>query len=531
MLSELTTVLSGFSTSTECGASVWVQPEESLPPRLEAVAADGVVEWTPPRGNGQPERLEVDGRVTLRAAVPGPRRAWLVVGPSRDPAAPLEKYLALLLPIVAQHLQSALEVEHAANELAERYEEINLLYTITEILGRSLALEETAATILREITETVGARRGAVFVHDRVTDTLQAAAAIGVPVLDIPPIAVDDPCSVSATVFRDQRARMVEAREIVCEAESFIHRGMVLAVPILWTGPDGQPEQLGVLDLSDRASRQPFSAGDQKLIAAIASQIGTAIKNARLVRESLRRERLAHEMELAQEMQLKLLPRTSIVEPDAIAAARVVPAESVGGDFYNLFRLGEGRAGVMIADVSGHGYRAALMMALAMSASAIHAQRARDPGEMLAQLLGTLREELASTEMFISAFYGVIDRGRGTLSYSNAGHPHAFLVAPDGGAERLRSTDPPLGMVDEPPTAVTRPWRADGDLLLLFTDGVSDARDRFGERFGETAVLDIVARHRDEPPQRILEELFTALDAHTGETIQRDDETCLVLRS
>ena len=102
-------------------------------------------------------------------------------------------------------------------------------------------------------------------------------------------------------------------------------------------------EPLGVVNLSDRRSGQPFTAGDQKLIAAIATQIGTAIQNTRLVRASVEQQRLSHEMQLAHDLQMKLLPTIAIVAPDAMVAARVVPAESVGGDFYNLFHLG-GRA-------------------------------------------------------------------------------------------------------------------------------------------------------------------------------------------
>ena len=125
---------------------------------------------------------------------------------------------------------------------------------------------------------------------------------------------------------------------------------------------------------------------------------------------------------------MKLLPRAEIVAPEAQVAARVVPAESVGGDFYNLFRLVAEPTGIMIGDVSSHGYHAALIMALAMSASAIHAQASPDPDAVLASLEGTLREELETTEMFITAFYGVIDRVAKTLRYANTGHPHAFHV-------------------------------------------------------------------------------------------------------
>src|ERR1051325_996657 len=161
------------------------------------------------------------------------------------------------------------------------------------------------------------------------------------------------------------------------------------------------------------------------MISTIAPPIGRAIQTARLVRASVEQQRLAREMQLAHELQMKLLPPSDIVAPDAQVAARVMPAESVGGDFYNLFRLPHGSVGAMIGDVSGHGYQAALIMALTMSASAIQAQRTTDPGEALHALLNSVRDELATTEMFISAFYAIIDRTAGELWYANTGHPHA----------------------------------------------------------------------------------------------------------
>ena len=532
-MTDLQTVLTAFRDATGCAAAVWAEEDGRLPSRLAAsTPAVGVLGWTPPLDIGPPQTVQSPGGPALVTTLPGPRRCWLVIGPSSDSAAPLENYLRFLLPVVSQYLQSALEVEHAANELAERYEEINLLYTITEILGRTVALGEAAATILKEVSETVGARRGSILVHDRVTDTLQTVAALGVPALDVPPIALTDECSVSAQVFRDQRARVVtESDADPCPAEASYRRGTMLSVPIMWTAPGGGTEPLGVVNLSDRASGQAFSAGDQKLITAIATQIGTAIQNTRLVRASLSQQRLVQELELAHDLQMKLLPRTEIVHPVAQVAARVVPAESVGGDFYNLFQLGEERTGVMIGDVSSHGYRAALIMALVMSASAIHAQGSSDPGRMLDALLGTLREELATTEMFVSTFYGVIDRRAGMLRYANAGHPHAYHVAGDGTCERLPALDPPLGMVEAAHAARTRPWVSGTDLLLLFTDGVSDARDRFGRRFGEQPIVDTVRRMHAEPPFMILQQVFAQLLDHTGTAVQRDDLAVVLVRS
>src|SRR5258705_13904385 len=155
---------------------------------------------------------------------------------------------------------------------------------------------------------------------------------------------------------------------------------------------------------------------------------------------------------------MKLLPSSDAVSPEAEVTARVVPAESVGGDFYQLFKLREKATGVMIGDVSGHGYRAALIMALSMSASAIHAQNFLNPGDMLGALLRSLREELETTEMFMSIFYGVVDPGKERLAYAHTGHPHAFVISQEGTVTRLSAVNPPLGMLDEVPSTASLSW-------------------------------------------------------------------------
>jgi sigma-B regulation protein RsbU (phosphoserine phosphatase) len=185
----------------------------------------------------------------------------------------------------------------------------------------------------------------------------------------------------------------------------------------------------------------------------------------------------------------------------------------------------------MIGDVSGHGYQAALIMALTMSASAIHSQTTTDPGEMLNSLVSTLRDELTMTEMFISAFYGVIDPDENELHYSNTGHPHAFLVNREHGFERLPAIDPPLGMNEQPPVTARRRWRRQEDLLVLFTDGVSDARNRAGERLGEERVIETIRDNLDAEPKVILERIVEALNAHTQGASLRDDLTVVLVRT
>jgi phosphoserine phosphatase RsbU/P len=529
---ELEAILDRFADTLDCPAVVWHQaaPDAAWTPEYGTPAGDFPVSALTWPANGHAEILTAAGAYVI-ASIPGPRRRTLSLGPARA-SGRLQDLASFLAPIISHFYQSAREVEHAAWELAERYEEINLLYTTSEILGRTVSLEEAARRILSEICETVGARRAAILVHDRVTDTLQVVTALGFAAEDAMPIATSDTAAVSARVFREQRAMLVEEGELPCAAERPYRRGTLLSVPILWTNP-GSPQgvPLGVVNLSERGSGLPFSAGDEKLVFSIATQIGTAIQNTRLVRASVAQQRLQQEMQLAHDLQMKLLPAVESVAPEATVAAHVAPADSVGGDFYHLFRLGRGSTGILIGDVSSHGYRAALIMALAMSAAAIHAQVTSKPADFLDRMRQSLMDELSSTEMFISMFYAVIDPAARSIRYANCGHPHAFLLRSNGAAERLAALDPPLGMHLGRASEAERAWEPARDLLVLFTDGLSDARDRFDRRFGEQRLLDLVRESLEDRPVNVVERIFSAVQAHATGTTRRDDLTLVVARS
>lgn len=532
-MSEVAQVLEAFSAAYGTGAVLWIQASAGAP--LEVAATSGG-DVTPPEGFALMEGPEPLTRETAVGRqfvirVPGRSRAWLGIGPIADDDAEPRKWISVLVPVLAQMLQSQWESRHAADELMERYEEINLLYSISEILGRTVTLEDAARTILLEVSDTVGADYGALLVHDAGAGLLRPVTTLrGAGASEPTPIPIDDPVSVSARVFRTRHALLVNGGVLESEFEASFRSGAMLSVPIVWTTPEGGVP-LGVVSLSGRRNGENFTAGDEKLVAAVGSQIGTAIQNARLVRASIDQERLASEMRLAHDLQMKLLPSGQIVAPEAVCAVRVEPADGVGGDFYNLFRLGGGRTGVLVGDVSSHGYRAALIMALVMSATAIHAQTTADPAELMAALLATLEEELRETEMYLSLCYAVVDRDARTIRWTNTGHPHAFVIGADGVAVRLDATDPPLGLGPDEFHVMARAWDPKSDLLVIFTDGVSDARNARGESLGESAVLEVLRARRKEVPSRIVDGVFSLVEGHMGRTEAHDDQAVVVLRN
>jgi phosphoserine phosphatase RsbU/P len=439
---------------------------------------------------------------------------------------------ALLARALADMVAYEREARSAARELTERYEEINLLYFIAEILASVISVPDAATRILTEVADVLGARRASLWVYRPEDASLHLAAAVGEDGMT-GPIAASDTESATAWVFREKQALNLERGRVLSAVPRLEPRPQAreafVSVPINYTPPDGAARTVGVITLVGRRSNVRFNAGDVRLLSAIASQVGAALETQRLVQESLRQERMVRELELAHDLQLKLLPDSSSFEPPPEMAGRCVPAESVGGDFYQLFRLSNDRLGLMIGDVSSHGFSAALIMALTMSAVGIYAQESGPPGEVLRRVRRALIKELETTEMYLTLFYGVLDPAAGQITYSNAGHPHAFRINTRGEAERLGATDPPLGMVaTEKFGEATARWNGTGDLVCLFTDGLSDAyRSRSGT--GETALIQDVVKRRTQPLTDVLDHLFR-VTSQTSMGVPPDDRTALLVR-
>jgi len=444
-----------------------------------------------------------------------------------------------LAQVVGSVLAAERDTVQVAAELSERYEEIDLIYTISEILGHTIRLDEAADRILREVSTVVGARRATLLVYDAEQNMLRIVAARGMDAQEVEPIEADDPCSVSARVFREMRIVSYDPTDPTApnpgcpEGRNYLGQAF-LSVPVLYAAPGARGKPIGVINLTDRVGGDAFTAGDRKLVAAIANQIGAAIENARLVARDLGQQRVLRELELARDLQLKLLPPPGVLGSRVDVAARCRQAESVGGDFYNLLNLRADRIGVMIGDVTSHGFGAALIMALVMAASGIHAESAETPTEVLRRLEESLADELASTEMFLTVFYAVVDPNAGRIRFANAGHPHAFLVSTrTGEAARLQATRPPLGLATAPGEDAGLTWTRHEAIICLFTDGVTEALGGggpAGERFGEERVLGHVARLKDRPAREILESVHADLAGFTGGAPPADDRTVVILK-
>ena len=541
---EVAALLAAFLEATGREAAIW-ERRDGGSPILLGTSSSAFATRTEP-GVGAWDAITWAQLHGLRAQLvtTGESVGWLFSETGDSPDA--DRLLARLVPQVRRLTR---ERDGATGELIERYEEISLLYAIGELLGGTTSVENVADTLLRELAVTVGATRAVFLQNNRNTAALAPIATLGLDDVEYPTISFDQVGHIAVTAYGSAGA-ITEEGAAARESDPVLtaRGGALLAVaitrPSTGVGITGThqipvrrgnvveprtPVPLGVLVLGGRANGQPFSAGDRKLAVAVGTQIGTAMHNASLVRAAVERQQLVREMRLAHDLQLKLLPKPAVVGPEARAAARLVPAESVGGDFFLLARLDRDRTGVLIGDVSGHGYQSALVMALALSAAAIHVQAAFDPSIALDAVRRSLEDELTSTEMSITMCYAVIDTRAGEVRFANAGHPHAFRVDADGQCVRLTAVVPPIGFSDAPIEECVMSWRR-GDRLVLFTDGITDARDALDQRLGEGAVLGMLATMtHGESPDAMLDALFTQVESHTRRTALRDDLAAVIV--
>ena len=303
--------------------------------------------------------------------------------------------------------------------------------------------------------------------------------------------------------------------------------GAECLVPIVGRGE----RALGLVALGPRLSEEPYSADDERLLRLVASQAGTALENMALaerIAERLQAEhRVAHEMELARRVQAKLLPQAGPRLRSIEYAGRCVQARAVGGDYYDFLEGGEGRVGLVLADVSGKGLAAALLVA------SLHASLRSQPptdGDPAAPLRTVNRLLFHSTEAsrYATLFLGHYD-DTGRLRYANCGHNPPFVLRRDGSRERLTATAMVVGLVEdwEPGTAET--VLGSGDLLAVYSDGLTEATDGSGEEFGEDRLARTIEAHRDRDVASVLDAVFDEIRRFSvGE--QADDQTMVIAR-
>lgn len=270
----------------------------------------------------------------------------------------------------------------------------------------------------------------------------------------------------------------------------------------------------------------------QELVEAVGDMAGS-LKDARdeLEQETLRRERLEHELHIAAELQLALLPES----PPSVEGAELLgwsrPAREVGGDFYDFVDLGSGRIAVAIGDATGKGLPAALLVTECWSILRTLMEESHSPGELLYRTNRALCRRTRITARFVTLFITVIDFDRRRITYASAGHNPPLLLGQGGRSLCLRADDGfPLGIVPEGPYSEHSLELVPGDTLLLYSDGLPEAQNECGDMYGEHRIQQMIAKYGERPLLELLAGLKHDMDSHVRNAEIHDDVTLVGVR-
>jgi serine phosphatase RsbU (regulator of sigma subunit) len=265
-------------------------------------------------------------------------------------------------------------------------------------------------------------------------------------------------------------------------------------------------------------------------VQALASQIGSAYYRAQVHQDAIAAQKMAQELELAGRIQSKFLPNTIPDVPGWDIAAGLVPARQTSGDFYDFIPLDTGCLGLVVADVADKGTGAALFMALSRTLLRTYAMQYPDnPAEAICATNARILTD-AESDQFVTVFYGVLDPVAGRLTYVSAGHNPVFVVNGQDESHSLTRTGIPLGLFDHMPWQQHTIRIAPGDILVAYTDGVSEAHNPDSEEFGEQRLLDVIRSHPDRPAADIHIALMEAVHNFVGSAPQFDDITLMVVK-
>jgi sigma-B regulation protein RsbU (phosphoserine phosphatase) len=298
----------------------------------------------------------------------------------------------------------------------------------------------------------------------------------------------------------------------------------ILCVPLMV-----KSELKGVITSYNKKGTEGFTQADQRLLAIIAGQSAQIIENARLYEEEKAFLSMKEQVKLAYQIQKDLLPES---QPDVAGydiAARSIPAQMVGGDYFDFIDVAGTGMAICLGDVSGKGLPASLLMAN-LQATLRGQTFLNAPVHESVGRSNTLMFQSTDPEKFATLFYGVLDYESHKLAYCNAGHEIPFLLTGNGTPTRLEMGGMALGVMDEFPYQFDAVQLNKGDLLVIYSDGISDATNEFDHPFGEERLISMVREHKDDPAVAIIDRIIEAVQKHEGDTEQLDDLTLVVLK-
>lgn len=417
-------------------------------------------------------------------------------------------------------------MDAAAGRLRGELERLRALVEASRQVHASLDLDELLDNILAAATAQVGATRGTFYVCDQERRELWSRVTAGSERLEIRlPFGqgLAGHTAVSGEVLRVDDVHQHPLFDPEIDRRTGFRTENALCTPIR----DADGRTVAVLQLLNKPGG--FDADDSHFLELMSVQVAQALANAQGRRLAEERARLLKELDLARRIQNLLLPGVLPRLPGLALAARMVTSRQVGGDYYDVLALGGGRHLCVLADVSGKGVAAALVMSNLQAALAATARLSLELPAWAALLNETLFDRLGGSR-YVTAVLMVVEPDARQLRYLNAGHPPA-LVRDGASIRRLASTGPPLGLLPAQDYGTGQLRLTEDAALLLYSDGLTEATDAAGSELGVDGVAALLEEVRGDDADVAVDRILAGVIAHGGNDPERDDRTLLLLKT
>ena len=297
----------------------------------------------------------------------------------------------------------------------------------------------------------------------------------------------------------------------------------VMAVPL-----QTNDRVIGLINVDSRSFARPFTPDDLDLLTVLANVAAIRIENERLAVVELQKQIITRELEQAAAIQKGLLPREAPIVPGYELAGHNLPCQMVGGDYFDFFSYPDGRIGLALGDVSGKGMQAAILMSTVKGGmQVLFGESPDDVAKLMSRLDRTVSANFPRNR-FVTLFFGLLDPASGELTYCNAGHNPPFLVRADNSIERLTSCGTVLGIFPEMGYEVKTARLLPGDVLTLFSDGVTEENSPGGEEFGEERLSRLLVEQGRGGAANLVEGIRKAVLLWAAGAAAADDVTVVV---
>jgi sigma-B regulation protein RsbU (phosphoserine phosphatase) len=431
--------------------------------------------------------------------------------------------IASLLNLSAAAIEKAVMIEQLKDvnrDLDRKFQELNTLFDLSKEFNVVLDAEKVIRLLTFSLLGQVGVNRYAFCLREGGGMRIVASRLAQ-------PLAADEPlkqlCALKNADLVENLARQKRFKDAAAELSRV---GIVAAVPMKL-----QNQVKGAVLLGEKLRGGSYTKADLEFLYSMANLAIISIENARLFREALEKQRMEDELAIAREIQQGLLPRSFPHIPEFEVSAVNIPSKQVGGDYYDVLSISPSEQVFAIGDVSGKGTPAALLMANVQASLRAFAPMGLSLSEATRRI-NDLTCLNTSQDKFITFFWGSLNHETRQFHYVNAGHNPPFLLRLDGRVERLDIGGNILGLMKTqtpyPEGAVTL---GSGDVIVMFTDGVSEAMNPEDEDFGEERLEKVLVAARSSSASQIIDSVREALDAYTRGAPQSDDITMLILRA